>query len=290
MPLSTMQRAVRAVDDGDEVYVGGFGFAQPFAASHELIRQGRSDLHVVRSSGGFSSTSSSAPGACRGRRSPTAGTASARHPPARSGGQSKTACWTRSTWRNTGWVRWHCACSPAPGRLPFVPADPVESTGQFDHRQSDEKFTKLSYEGEDHYVCPPLAPDVSIVHVARADERGNAQLTGARADIKHGAMAADRLVVTAEVIVPSSEIQRAPEHTIVPVVLVYHVLEVPGGAHPSGVHGRYSQDVDYLEHYGKETATREGFEAFLDNWVYGPADRWDYLETARMQGFAGGLT
>lgn len=273
------------VGDGDEVYVGGFGFAQPFAAAHELIRQDVSDLHVIRSSGdilldqliGGGCVSETTIAHCWNAVGPAATSAFRRA--AEDGVPEPLAI------EEHGLGNLVLRLFAGARDLPFVPAGPVEATGQFEHRLSPEKFTEVSLDGETHYVMRPLTPDVAIVHVRQADERGNVQLTGARAEIKFGAMAADRLVVTAEEIVDSEEIQDSPEDTIVPGFMVDAVVESPGGAHPSGVHGCYPRDIDYLEHYGDVTKTLEGFEEFLAEWVDGVADRAEYLETARSRGF-----
>jgi glutaconate CoA-transferase subunit A len=284
MVVSTMERAMGAIDDGDEVYIGGFGFAQPFSAAHEIIRQDVSDLHVIRSSGdilldqlvGAGCVSETTIAHCWNAVGPAPTSAYRR---AAEDGVPRPL---RIEEHGLGNLVLRLFAGARD--LPFVPAGPVESTGQFEHRQSPEKFTEVSLDGGSHYVMQPLTPDVSVVHVRRADERGNVQLTGARAEIKFGAMAADRLAVTTEEIVPSEEIQDTPGDTVVPAFMVDTVVESPGGAHPSGVHGCYPRDVDYLERYG-ETTTQEGFEAFLEEWVYGVADRAEYLDVADSRGF-----
>lgn len=285
MVVSTMERAIGNLGDGEDVYVGGFGFAQPFSAAHELIRQDVSDLHVIRSSGdvlldqliGAGCVSKTTIAHCWNAVGPAPTSAYRRA--AEDGVPGPLAI------EEHGLGNLVLRLFSGARDLPFVPAGPVESTGQFEHRQSPDKFTEVSLDGESHYVMRPLTPDVSIIHVRRADERGNVQLTGARAEIKFGAMAADRLVVTAEEIVPSEEIQNSPEETIVPGFMVDAVVESPGGAHPSGVHGCYPRDIDYLEHYGDATKTRKGFEEFLEEWVYGVGDRAEYFDTARSRGF-----
>lgn len=285
MAVSTMADAMGRVSDGDEVYVGGFGFAQPYAAAHELIRHGVSDLHVVRASGdvlldqliGAGAVSRITIAHCWNAVGPAPTSAYRRA--AEDGDPQPLAI------EEYGLGSLVLRLFAGARRLPFVPAAPVESTGQFERRQADDKFLDVVVDGESYHVMRPLRPDVSVIHVPRADERGNAQLTGARAEIKHAAMAADHLVVTAEEIVPSETIQSAPEHTIVPGFVVDDVVETPGGAHPSGVHGCYARDVDYLEHYGRETRSLESFDAFLEEYVYGVADHEEYLDVVRANGY-----
>ncbi len=281
-----MSEAMRTVGDGDVVYVGGFGFAQPFAAVHELIRREPADLHVIRSSGGVLLDQLIGAGCVSAATIAHCWNAV---------GPAPTSAFRRAAEDGVprpieieehGLGNLVLRLFAGARRLPFVPAGPVEGTGQFEHQTFEGKFTEVSFDGDTHYVMEPLTPDVGVLHVPRADERGNAQLTGARAEIKHGAMASETLVVTAEEIVPSEEIQDTPDQTILPGFMVDHVVESPGGAHPSGVHGRYPRDIDYLEHYGEVTDSREGFEAYLDDWVYGVGDREEYLAAVRDSGFA----
>lgn len=278
-----MTKAMESIDSGDVVYVGGFGFAQPFSAVHELIRQGISDLHVIRSSGGVlldqlvgaGCVSETTIAHCWNAVGPTPTSAFRR---AAEDGVPRPI-----TIEEHGLGNLVLRLFAGARRLPFVPAGPVESTGQFEKQSFSGKFTEVSFEGDSHYVMEPLNPDISIVHVPRADERGNAQLTGARAEIKHGAMAADTLIVTTEEFVPSEAVQETPDETILPGFMVDHVVESSGGAHPSGVLGCYDRDIDHLEHYGNVTESRDGFEAYLDEWVYGVSDRAEYLDM--IQGF-----
>lgn len=285
MSRATLADAVADVEDGAEVYLGGFGYNQPFAVAHELLRQGVSDLRVVRASGDILLDQLVGAGLVR-----------------------ETV--TSHCWNAIGPTPTHAfrraveAGDPRPlaveefglgdlllrffagaRRLPFVPAGPAPGTGQFEHRVHEEKYTPVEFDGETYHVLRPLAPDVGFVHVQRADERGNAQLRGPRAELRHAALACERLVVTAEEVVPGGDLSDAPELTTLPAFHVDDVLEVPGGAHPSGVLGHYERDVDHLQQYGEATASREGFEDYLDEWVYDVEDRAAYLERAEREGF-----
>lgn len=285
MAAPSVAQATRRIADGDEVYLGGFGFAQPFAVGHELIRQGRSDLHVVRSSGGIlldqlvgaGCVSKATIAHCWNAVGPAPTSAYRRA--AEEGIPRPLAV------EEYGLGNLVLRLFAGARRLPFVPAGPVEATGQFDHRQAEDKFVEATVGGETHHAMGPLNPDVSVVHAPRADERGNLQLTGARAEIKYGAMAGETLVATVEERVPGEAIQSAPEHTIVPGFMVDEVVEVPGGAHPAGVHGCYGRDIDYLEEYGRRTTSEEAFEAFVEEYVHAVEDRAQYLDVVRDNGF-----
>jgi glutaconate CoA-transferase subunit A len=282
----TLETAVEDVDDGESVYLSGFGFSQSFAAAHEIIRQGLSDLRIVRASGdimldqlvGAGCVREAVVSHCWNAIGPTP-----THAFRRAVEDDDPQPLTVEEY-SLGNVLLRLFAGAR--RLPFIPAGPVEGTAQFESATgADDRFTPVTVDGETHYVMPPLRPDVGFVHVERADERGNAQLTGAKAEIKHGAMACDRVVVLAEEIVSEATIRDSPDDTIVPGFMVDQVVHTPGGSHPSGVPDRYGRDVPFLEYYGEQTETKAGFEAFLDEWVYGVDDRAEYVEQARAAGY-----
>lgn len=274
---SDLAEAVRCVGDGDEVYFGGFGYNQPFAAAHELIRQAPSDLRVVRTSGDILLDQLIGAGCVREAVISHCWNAL---------GPSPTHAFRRAVEDDVpnpiaveefGLGDLLLRLFAGARRLPFVPAGAVEGTGQFEHQAADT-FTPVTVDGETHHVMRPINPDVGFVHAHRADELGNVQLDGPHAEMKHGALACEKLIVQTEEIVDSATIQEAPEHTIVPSFMVDRVVEVPGGSHPSGVLARDDRDVAYLSHYASATETVDAFEAYLEKWVYGVADRSEYLD------------
>jgi len=285
MSRTTLADAVAAVDDGTAVYLGGFGYNQPFAVAHELLRSDVSDLRVVRASGDI--LLDQLVGAGRVRETVTAHCWNAIGP-------TPTHAFRRAVEdgdprplavEEFGLGDFLLRCFAGARRLPFVPAGPAPGTGQFEHRVHEEKYTAVEFDGETHHVLRPLTPEIGFVHVQRADERGNARLSGPRAELRHAALACDHLVVTAEEVVPAGGLGDTPELTTLPAFHVDAVAEVPGGAHPSGVVGHYERDVPYLQRYGEATASAEGFEQFLEEWVYGVPDRAAYMERVESEGF-----
>lgn len=277
--METLTEAVDLVNDGDEVYFGGFGYSQPFAAAHEIIRRNLTDLRVVRASGGILLDQLIGAGCvaemiishCWNAIGPTPAHAFRRavedsHPNPVSVEEFGLGDLVLSLFAGAR-------------RLPFIPAAPAEETGQFEHRTIlEDKYTPVTVDGDTHYVIPPINPDVGFVHAHRADEAGNAQLSGARAEMKYGAMACDRLVVQTETIVDKDQLRKAPESTFIPSFMTDAVVQVRGGSHPSGVLGLYERDVAYLEYYGQATGTASDFEDYLKKWVYGVDNRSEYLE------------
>jgi glutaconate CoA-transferase subunit A len=122
-----------------------------------------------------------------------------------------------------------------------------------------------------------LNPDVTIVHVQRADREGNAHCWGNFGVMIEGVRAAKRVIVVAEEIVEPEVIASDPNRTAIPGFLVNAVVESPYGAHPSPVQGYYKRDDAFFRQYHEQTKTKADSDAWLDRWVYGVPDRRAYL-------------
>ena len=122
-----------------------------------------------------------------------------------------------------------------------------------------------------------LNPDAAIVHVQRADAEGNAHCWGNFGIMIEAARAAKKVIVVAEEIVDREVIASDPNRTVFPGFLVTAVVECPYGAHPAPVQGYYKRDDALFRQYHEQTKTRADNEAWLKRWVYGVADRKQYL-------------
>jgi len=122
-----------------------------------------------------------------------------------------------------------------------------------------------------------LTPDVTIVHVQRADEEGNAHCWGNFGVMLEGVRAARRVIVVAEEIVTPEVISSDPNRTAIPGFLVNAVVECPCGAHPSPVQGYYKRDDAFFRQYHEQTKSGSDSDAWLARWIYGPADRRAYM-------------
>jgi glutaconate CoA-transferase, subunit A len=122
-----------------------------------------------------------------------------------------------------------------------------------------------------------LNPDVTIVHVQRADCGGNAHCWGNFGVMIEGVRAAKRVIIVAEEIVEPEVIASDPNRTVVPGFLVNAVVECPYGAHPSPVQGYYKRDDAFFRQYHEQTKTKADSDAWLERWVYSVADRRAYM-------------
>jgi glutaconate CoA-transferase subunit A len=134
------------------------------------------------------------------------------------------------------------------------------------------------FSGQPLLAVRALRPDVTVVHVQRADRRGNAQAWGNLGVSQEAIGAAGTVIVVAEELVDTEVIRSTPELTLVPGPLVTAVVHEPGGCHPAPLQGFHPHDAAAYRDYAQASATEEGFRAWLDRWVLGVADRAGYLE------------
>jgi glutaconate CoA-transferase, subunit A len=136
---------------------------------------------------------------------------------------------------------------------------------------------------DDPFGGPPLLavgglqPDVAIVHVQRADAQGNAHLWGNLGLTVEAAYAARRTIVICEEIVADDVIRSDPNRTVIPGFLVTAVVEEPGGSLPSSIQGYWRRDFQAFLAYHRQSGTVEGFDAWLREWVLEIPDRPAYL-------------
>lgn len=126
------------------------------------------------------------------------------------------------------------------------------------------------------HAVKALAPDVTIVHVQRSDEEGNAHCWGNFGVMIEAVRAAKKVLVVAEEIVAPEVIASDPNRTVIPGFLVSAVVESPFGAHPSPVQGYYNRDNAFFKQYHEQSVTSEDFAQWVERWVYSRKDRADY--------------
>jgi glutaconate CoA-transferase, subunit A len=134
--------------------------------------------------------------------------------------------------------------------------------------------------GEPYLAVPALHADWAIIHVGQADVYGNGQHGGARFGDRLLSRAAERVMLTAERIVPNSEIRKNPWATS--VAYADAVVEAPYGSHPFASHGFYVEDEEaILEYVSASVAYRKrdmsSWKTYLDRWITGVPSHRDYL-------------
>ncbi|MBS1253681.1 MAG: 3-oxoadipate CoA-transferase subunit A [Anaerolineales bacterium] len=276
--LMTMQDAVAEfVHDGDSVAIEGFTHLICFAAGHEIIRQQKRNLELCRLTPDLIYDQMVAAGCARKlvfswAGNPGVGSLHALRRAVEKGIPNPIEI---EEYSHFGMVSRFVAGA---AKLPFYP---LRSYAGSDLPVANPRIKSLRSpydENDEVYVVPPLNPDVSIIHVQRADEQGNAQMWGLVGVGKEAAFAADRLIIVAEDIVDESVIRADPNRTMIPGVIVDAVVHEPYSAHPSYTQGYYDRDNDFYLEYDGISRDQEKLEAWLDEWVYGVSGRVEYVE------------
>lgn len=268
---SLKEAVAQFVQDGDCVYAAGFTHLIPFAAGHEIIRQSRKNLTLARATPDLIYDQMVAAGCARKlifsyMGNPGVGSLRVVRAEIEAG---------RLEWEEYSHFGMISRLQAAASGLPFIPMNPTAAT---DLERVNPNYRRVTdpYGGGEVIVVPPLNPDVAIVHVQRADEDGNAHIWGILGEQKEAAFAAERVIVTAEEIVPAEVIRSDPNRTLIPGFIVDAVCHVPYCAHPSYTQGYYDRDNLFYLEWDTISESRPQVEAYLDEWVYGVLDRAAY--------------
>ena len=271
VPLS--DAITNLVNDGDIIYAAGFTHMIPFAAGHEIIRQGRRDLVLARATPDLIYDQMVAAGCARKlifsyMGNPGVGSLRA----ARAALEHGDLEWEE--YSHFGMISRLQAGATG---LPFMPMNPT-AAGDLERANPLYRTVVDPYSGGEVVVVPALKPDVAIVHVQRADTSGNAHIWGLIGEQKEAAFAAERVILTAEEIVSEDQIRSDPNRTLIPGFVVDAVCHVPYCAHPSYTQGYYDRDNAFYLEWDKISKSPEALAAWLDEWVYGVNDRAEYWQ------------
>jgi len=126
-------------------------------------------------------------------------------------------------------------------------------------------------------LVEPLTPDVAVLCVQRADSQGNHHHWGSRGLMRESGLAAEKVIVLADEIVAPEVIASDPERVLIPGHLVTAVCHVKGAVHPSPMTGCWNRDNVFFNNYHERSRTVEGFNAWLDEWVYEVRNHGGYV-------------
>jgi glutaconate CoA-transferase subunit A len=121
------------------------------------------------------------------------------------------------------------------------------------------------FTGQALAAVPAINPDVSFIHALKADRKGNVLIEGIVGVQKEAVLAARAAVVTVEEIVDS--LDSHPNALVLPHWTVDAIAHVPGGAHPSYAHGYYARDNAAYISWDQIAADRDRFLAWMDEHV-----------------------
>ena len=282
------------VADGAGVVLGAaLENAIPFAATHELIRQGRRNLNVIAPISDISTDMLIGAGCVA----------------------EVTGAWVGNVSGGMGHNFRRAAETGAPNRikiydysnfsigmaffagaygLPYIPvksilgSDIVKSNPRI--KMAENPFAETP---EPVALVPALKPDVAFLVAQRADRFGNSHSWGSTGLTQEASIAADRVIVLADEIVEPEVIASDPSRVLIPGFGVNAVCHVPAGCHPSPLIGRWQRHHAFFHDYHKETREPEGFARWCDEWVRALPDHAAYraklggqLEDLRIAGDA----
>jgi len=268
--MSMAQAIERFVPDGSTVAIGAsLEPLIPFAAGHELIRQGRRDLELVGPISDSLFDQLIGAGCVRRITAAWVGNVS----------EGLGHCYRRAAERSVPRaieVHDHTNFSismalwAAAWNVPWLPTRTLLG--------SDILGTNPNLTVADGLVrVNAVQPDVAIVHVQRCDAAGRAHAWGPLGITEEAGLAAERVIVTCEELEDESVTLGDPNRILFPETKVVAVVHEPGGAHPSPVQGYFGRDHAFYRDYATASRTREGFEAWLKSWVLDVPDRATYM-------------
>ncbi len=258
--LVTLRDAVaEVVKDGDSIALEGFTHLIPFAAGHEILRQRRRDLELIRMTPDVLYDQMVGAGAARKLVFSYAG-----NPGVGSLHRLRDAVengWPQpieiEEYSHAGMANRFAAGA---ADLPFAVLRGYRGTDVADRTRIE--FIRCPFTGEELAAVPALSPDVAIVHAQEADRHGNVQLWGIPGVQKEAVLASKRSLVTVERIV--DELEPRPGGTVIPGWVIDFVAEVPAGSQPSYSLGMTRRDNDFYREWDAIGRDRDRFQEWID--------------------------
>jgi glutaconate CoA-transferase, subunit A len=263
--IVTLAEAIAAtVRDGDTVAMEGFTHLIPHAAGHEVIRQRRRNLTLVRMTPDIIYDQLIGAGCARKLVFSWAG-----NPGVGSLHRFRDA--VEHSWPRPLELEEHSHAGMAnrfvagASGLPFAVLRGYRGTS-LPANTSGVADIVCPFTGETLTAVSALRPDVAVIHAQLADRSGNVQYWGITGVQKEAVLASARSVVTVEEVVESLEPR--PGAIVLPSWTVGYVARVPDGAHPSYALGYSTRDNDFYRAWDEISRDRDSFSAWLDEHVY----------------------
>lgn len=133
------------------------------------------------------------------------------------------------------------------------------------------------FTGEDLRAVPAINPDVTVIHAQQADRNGNIGLWGITGVQREVALAADTVIVTVEEVVDVLSVT-GPNHVVLPSWTVDAIAHVPHGSHPSYSMGYSTRDNAFYTGWDVISRDRELFSAWVERFILSTGSFDDYIE------------
>jgi glutaconate CoA-transferase subunit A len=270
----TLAEAIAAhVHDGDSVALEGFTHLIPFAAGHEIIRQGRRNLSLTRMTPDIIYDQLIGAGCARKLTfswggNPGVGSLHRFRDAVENGWPGPLAIEERS---HSDLANAYVAGA---ANLPFAV---LRGYAGSDFAKVNDQIRSITcpFTGETLAATPAVRPDVTVIHAQKADSKGNVLLWGILGVQKEAVLAAKRAIVTVEKRVDA--LDAPPNACVLPNWVVSAVCEVPSGATPSYAHGYYERDNLFYRAWDEISRDREQFVKWIKRSILDTPDFAGYL-------------
>jgi glutaconate CoA-transferase, subunit A len=260
--VSVREAVADLVHDGDSVALEGFTHLIPFAPGHELLRQRRGELELIRMTPDLLYDQLIGMGVARKLVFSYGG-----NPGVGSLHRFRDAVehgWPRAIeleeHSHAGMANRYMAGA---AQVQFAVMRGYVGTDLM--QRSTVAPITCPFTGEELVAVPALTPDVTIIHAQESDREGNVQLWGIPGVQKEAVLAARRSLVTVERIVEHLEPQ--PGGVVLPSWVIDLVAEAPGGSRPSYSLGITDRDNDFYKFWDGMSRDRDAFLAWMNENV-----------------------
>jgi glutaconate CoA-transferase, subunit A len=267
VPLATFadldEAVADLVHDGDTVALEGFTHLIPHAAGHEIIRQRRTGLTLVRMTPDLVYDQLIGAG-CATKLvfswggNPGVGSLHRFRDAVEHGWPVPLEIEEHS---HAGMANRYVAGASG---LPFAVLRGYTGTDLVAHTATIKTIT-CPFTGEVLTAVPAIRPDVTVIHAQQADRNGNVMMWGITGVQKEAVLAARQALVTVEEVV--DEFTPRPGAVVLPNWVVTRVAVVPGGAHPSYADGYSVRDNEYYQRWDAISRDRESFRSWVDDHI-----------------------
>jgi len=293
--MSLKAAVERFVTDGAHISLGGFTIVRnPMGLAYEIIRQKFKDLHVYVHSHGLAFDMLIGADCVKALEVAYGGIA--RFSPA--GGIRFRKAVESGAVRYEDYSNYQMVMRFTAGAMgvPFLPLKGVPDTDVVKKWGFDEDFRRNTPgvplkkaatiqnpfaepgQAQELVAVPAIRPDVTLIHVQKADAEGTCRIEGLTfADVEQ-AKAAKCVIASCEELISREEIREAPDRNQIPFFIVDAVVPLPYGAYPTACYRYYDYDDDQLKQYAEAAVDEDRFHSYLERFVYSTGTHEDYLE------------
>lgn len=271
--MSLSEAVGEYITDGATVAMEGFTHLIPHAAGHEVIRQGKKDLTLIRMTPDMIYDQLIGAGCARKLVFSWGGNPGV-------GSLHRLRDAVEKEWPQRLEIEEHShadmasAYQAGASGLPFAVLRGYQGTDMPRFNPLIKRIT-CPFTGEELAAVPALRPDVAVVHAQQADRRGNVLIRGIQGVQKEAVLASKKAIVTVEEVVETLDTEI--NSIVLPRWVIHAVCEVPYGAHPSYALGYYKRDNAFYSEWDAIARDRQTFQDWIETYVQGTRDHREFM-------------